>query len=145
MTCSMCDDPVKSRGLCNKHYQSVRSSGRLVLLDASARFWAKVNKQGPKKPHMHSRCWVWVGADNGGRYGMCRANKRYWLVHRYVLFLTTGIEPPADREVCHKCDTTLCVRPTHLFVGTHKENFADAKMKGRLRGGRPRKILEEEE
>lgn len=33
--------------------------------------------------------------------------------------------------VLHRCDVRNCVEPTHLFAGTHVDNMADMKAKGR--------------
>jgi hypothetical protein len=33
--------------------------------------------------------------------------------------------------VCHHCDTPLCIRPEHLFLGSQKDNSHDRDSKGR--------------
>lgn len=40
-------------------------------------------------------------------------------------------EPPGVMLVCHRCDTPLCVRPSHLFLGTSADNTRDSITKGR--------------
>ena len=39
-----------------------------------------------------------------------------------------------QKNLCHKCDNPACVRISHLFEGTQKENVDDARSKGRMRG-----------
>jgi hypothetical protein len=102
------------------------------------RFWEKVNKDGPlpearaiaRWPEIKgTRCWIY-GSGKGKRYGSVHVEHGHWEgAHRVAWFLETGAWP----EPCclHKCDVPKCVRFSHLFEGTHKDDTADMIAKGR--------------
>ncbi len=87
-----------------------------------ARFWTYVQKG--------DGCWQWLGGTFGGRYGQFRALGRKVKAHRFAWEITYG-PVPNGKILCHRCDNMLCVRPHHLFVGTHADNAADRSAKGR--------------
>lgn len=90
-----------------------------------ARFWSHVDKSG--------ECWNWTAARIKS-YGVFFLGKRNLYAHRVAWFITYGaIE--IGLCVCHKCDNGLCVRPDHLFLGTHADNSHDMVAKGRSARG----------
>jgi hypothetical protein len=93
---------------------------------ASEALWAKVDKTG--------ECWLFTGARLPRGYGMISAEGRRVYAHRLSYELNIG-SIPAGMFVCHRCDNPSCVRPEHLFLGTHHENMADMTAKGRQARG----------
>ena len=83
------------------------------------RFWNKVKKT--------DGCWEWMGRVSGrgyGAYGPRVAHRVIWeQIHGPI---------PSGMCICHRCDNPLCVRPSHLFIGTHSDNIKDAVIKGRV-------------
>lgn len=86
-------------------------------------FWSRVDKT--------RDCWLWGGAKRGNGYGCCKFKGKLVSTHRLAFELTYG-PIPTGKLVCHRCDIRACVNPSHLFLGSHKDNALDALGKGRL-------------
>ena len=82
-------------------------------------------------------CWLWPRAVSKNGYGVLRIGKKegkLWTLHRLSWTVWKG---PIPKGLCvlHRCDVRRCFNPDHLFIGTHKDNMADAVSKGRVRHG----------
>jgi len=79
-------------------------------------------------------CWTWLGSKSGSGYGQFWNGKRNIPAHHFMLE-TEKLEKlqQPGMEACHSCDNKLCVRPSHIFVGTRSDNMKDCVAKGRLR------------
>ena len=82
-------------------------------------------------------CRLWLGSVNGAGYGSFKPEKhgQTYLAHRFAWEHYNGVIPDG-MCVLHRCDVRLCVNQHHLFLGTHKDNTADMKSKGRWRQGK---------
>ena len=78
-------------------------------------------------------CWIWIGWKRDGEYGGAFHGGKRWLAHRLAWALAKG-PIPKGLQVLHRCDQPACVRPSHLFLGTQRDNIEDMMAKGRHRG-----------
>lgn len=100
-----------------------------------ARFWAKVNKNGPIQPHCPELgpCWEWMACLDTKGYGQLTiGGKFHQSAHRVSWQIHNG-PIPSGMCVLHHCDCPSCLRISHLFLGTKAENIQDMFAKDRNR------------
>lgn len=77
------------------------------------RFWSKVDKS--------ASCWLWTAGTLPSGRGLFQIGRKVQQAHRVAWGMVYGIVPPV---VLPSCDTTLCVRPSHLLGLTRRDAAA---------------------
>lgn len=106
---------------CSKCYQNSRK-GKIRKPQTKERFMTYVKKT--------SMCWIWIYHKDSKGYGCIWWNFKKKLAHRLSWELFKG-PIPKGKFVCHQCDNPICVKPSHLWIGTAKDNAEDMVKKGR--------------
>jgi hypothetical protein len=85
-----------------------------------------------EKVTMTSTCWLWAGSKNLDGYGRFKVHGKLVRAHEFSLQISRGNRSSIP-YIMHTCDTPSCVNPSHLIVGSHRDNMRDALKKGRHR------------
>lgn len=82
-------------------------------------------------PEPNSGCQLWLGKLAGNGYPQMNVDGKTRGAHRVALERKLGRPLMPHEWACHKCDVIICINEDHLFPGTHLENMADMRLKGR--------------
>lgn len=80
-------------------------------------------------------CWLWAGGTISSGYGSVKARGKSRLAHREAYEDVHGLGSADGLQVRHRCDTPVCVNPSHLQLGTPADNMRDKVERGRARSG----------
>lgn len=101
---------------------------KLSTFDADLHFWPSVDRSaGP-----HS-CHPWAGwIDPTNQYGRMMRVKGMPYAHRRAWEVAYGRKIPKGKIALHACGNPLCcnTEPGHVYLGTYKQNTADAVAAG---------------
>lgn len=77
-------------------------------------------------------CWIWTKATHKFGHGIATRNdtKKSGLAHRESYKYYVG-DIPNTTQINHSCDNPSCINPSHLYLGTQKDNMLDVSSRGR--------------
>ncbi len=123
---------VTSKRATSLQSHLTKSCGHCILTDEEVNQGVKLRIESRVSINTLTGCWEFPIA-KGGRYG--KLSVRNKSVSSHVAAYRAYHGDTRGLQVLHKCDNPPCCNPEHLFLGTQKENIADARQKGRFPNG----------
>ncbi len=122
-----CENKVKAKGYCNKHYLRVTKHGSPFVVKNRQNIKIEVKEE--------NGCLICIShkKDRNG-YPNLTKNGKHYLVHRFIFEQMFG-EIQKGLVVRHKCDNPACINPEHLELGTFLDNMNDRIIRGRTAKG----------
>ena len=96
-----------------------------IINNDIARFWSKVDKNGPTPQHKPElgRCWNWLSSLSPSGYARFRSRGQIFSNYAHVFsFVLHFGKVPTGKEIDHECRNRGCCNPSHLRPLTHRDN-----------------------
>ena len=100
-----------------------------MSISLESRFWSKVARSDDP-----DACWPWTAGCFQDGYGAFKFEGRQHKAPRFMYENFVAPIPP-NMLVLHHCDNRRCVRPEHLYLGTHADNMRDRAERQRTATG----------
>lgn len=111
-------------------------------LEVCEKFISKVIlSEANNMPPENNLCWQYEGSQlsgpKKGAYPFTIYKNHKFFGHKFMLehFSAAGEKPREDSFVCHICNNSRCINPTHLYWGDAKTNADDRTKNGTQVGG----------
>lgn len=139
-----CQEEVRSRGWCYKHYRRWIRHGDPLGGQSTYRVFGS--------PYERTMAHTEVGAPD--ECWPCQVESKIPFGHRYIktdegkvgahviVWKHHNGDLPSGHEIRHTCDNPPCVNPNHLLSGTRKDNVRDMHSRGRAN---PKRKLTDEQ
>lgn len=96
-----------------------------------ARFWSRVNRNGPVAASGFGPCWLWTASKTRAGYGNINVGSGNVYAHRLSWMIHHGADVPHGLQIAHLCGQRDCVNPAHLTAATQSENEGHKAAHGR--------------
>lgn len=133
-----CETLARCKGLCDKHYTRTRRHGDVETtlrvsktetdMDKRLRWYGWTERT--IRPEL-GPCWEWNGPRSTANYARISIGGDVKAQASRVAYEAWVGPIPDGMYMCHRCDNPPCIRPDHLFPGTHTDNMQDAARKNR--------------
>lgn len=77
------------------------------------------------KENKQTGCLEWLMSKTSAGYGQLKVQGEHYLAHRVSYEQNIG-PIPEGLIVRHLCHNKICLNPSHLALGTHKDNYKDS-------------------
>lgn len=80
-------------------------------------------------------CIGWLKAKDAAGYGVSWFRGKWTRAHRKVYQEANSVILTPSDKILHTCDNRSCVNPSHLYLGTSKQNSSDMVTRDRQAKG----------
>ena len=138
---SNCTEPHYGRGFCYVHYKRWKAHGDPLMIkqrESNMSIPELIDWMISQSVKMENGCLEFrksLDKDGYGHVMSVGKEKKKWRANRLMLTFFEDRELERGELACHTCHNPTCIEPTHIYVGSPKDNQQDMSKSGRAAHG----------